>query len=68
MDAILCGEYSFINVAKMLREVDRVLKKEGIYMVISYGLPENRLLHLEREFLNFSIVVYTIKKDFKLED
>lgn len=68
IDAILCGECSFINVAKMLKEVDRVLKVDGIYMIISYGQPENRIFHLERNFLNFDITIYTIKKDYQLED
>lgn len=68
IDAILCGECSFINVAKMLREVDRVLKVGGVYMVISYGQPENRIFHFERDFLNFDVTIYTIKKDYQLDD
>eukprot|EP00340_Litonotus_pictus_P007048 CAMPEP_0170519522 /NCGR_PEP_ID=MMETSP0209-20121228/4907_1 /TAXON_ID=665100 ORGANISM="Litonotus pictus, Strain P1" /NCGR_SAMPLE_ID=MMETSP0209 /ASSEMBLY_ACC=CAM_ASM_000301 /LENGTH=320 /DNA_ID=CAMNT_0010805427 /DNA_START=48 /DNA_END=1007 /DNA_ORIENTATION=- len=68
IDAILCGESSFINVSKMIKEVDRVLKVNGIYMIISYGQPENRLFHLEREHLNFDTTVYTIKKDYQIED
>jgi ubiquinone/menaquinone biosynthesis C-methylase UbiE len=68
IDAILCGECSFINVAKMLKEVDRVLATGGIYMVISYGQPENRIFHFEREFLNFDVTIYTIKKDYNLDE
>jgi len=68
IDAILCGECSFINVAKMLKQVDKVLKINGIYMIISYGLPENRVFHLEKEFLNFDITIYTIKKDYQVDD
>lgn len=64
IDALLCGEHSFINVAKMTKEVQRVLKQGGIYMVISYGQPENRIFHLEREHLAFDLSVYTIKKDY----
>jgi ubiquinone/menaquinone biosynthesis C-methylase UbiE len=30
----------------MTKEVQRILKSGGIYMVISYGAPENRLFHL----------------------
>jgi ubiquinone/menaquinone biosynthesis C-methylase UbiE len=63
MDALLCGESSFINVAIMLNEVQRVLKVNGIYMIISYGKPENRMFHLEREHLGFDIIIYSIKKD-----
>jgi len=68
IDAILCGECSFINVAKMLKEVDRVLKVDGIYMIISYGQPENRVFHLERNYLNFEVTIYTIKKDYQIDD
>lgn len=68
IDALLCGENSFINVAKMIKEVQRTLKVGGVYMIISYGQPENRLLHLEREFLDFDISVYTIKKNYQIEE
>jgi ubiquinone/menaquinone biosynthesis C-methylase UbiE len=63
MDALLCGDQSFLNVAIMTKEVQRVLKTGGIYMIISYGQPENRIPHLEREHLSFDISIYTIKKD-----
>jgi ubiquinone/menaquinone biosynthesis C-methylase UbiE len=46
MDALLCGDQSFLNVAIMLKEVQRVLKVGGTYMIISYGQPENRITHL----------------------
>jgi len=64
IDALLCGENSFINVAKMIKEVQRVLKVGGYYMIISYGTPENRVLHLKRKFESFKIDIYTIKKDY----
>ena len=37
-------------------------------MIISYGQPENRIFHLEREHLSFDINIYTIKKDYSVED
>lgn len=46
MDALLCGDQSFLNVAIMTKEVQRVLKTSGIYLIISYGQPENRIMHL----------------------
>lgn len=46
MDALLCGDHSFLNVAIMTKEVQRVLKTGGYYMIISYGMPENRVVHL----------------------
>ena len=46
IDSILCGEKSFVNTAIMIKEIQRVLKPGGIYMIISYGTPENRVFHL----------------------
>lgn len=46
IDAMLCGNYAYLNVAQMLKECQRVLKVGGTYMAISYGLPENRMFHL----------------------
>jgi ubiquinone/menaquinone biosynthesis C-methylase UbiE len=37
LDAILCGEGSTANANKMLSEIHRVLKHNGVYFVISYG-------------------------------
>ncbi len=63
IDALLCGDRSFLNVAIMTKEIQRVLKPGGIYMIISYGQPENRVFHLEREHLSLDISIYTIKKE-----
>jgi ubiquinone/menaquinone biosynthesis C-methylase UbiE len=46
IDALLCGDFSFLYVAIMTKEIQRVLKIGGIYMIISYGQPENRTFHL----------------------
>lgn len=68
IDALLCGDNSFLNVAKMTKEISRVLKVGGIYLVISYGQPENRMLHFERAHLAFDVQVYTIKKQEEGEE
>ena len=53
IDALLCGDHSFLNVAIMIKEIQRVLKTGGIYLIISYGQPENRIMHLVyNELLN----------------
>ena len=51
IDALLCGENSFIMVARMLKETQRVLKTDGVYFAISYGKPESRSFHLSHPFL-----------------
>ncbi len=40
--------------------MQRVLKPEGYYMVVTYGKPENRLPHLQRENLSFDIKQCTV--------
>ena len=62
IDSLLCGESSFMNVATMTKEISRVLKTGGYYVIISYGSPEDRMPHLEREHLGFEINIYTIKQ------
>ena len=49
-------------VAKMLKEISRLLKTWGYYIIISYGNPETRMIHLERDHLAFEIQIYTIKR------
>ncbi len=68
IDALLCGDHSFVMTAKMLKEVSRVLKVGGIYFVISYGPPETRIFHLEREFLSFSIKQYKLFYDQETDE
>ena len=60
IDAILCGEYSFYNTAKMLKEVQRVLKTGGTYFAISYGKPETRVFHFKRKHLDFELSCYVL--------
>ena len=62
IDALLCGDHSFMIVAKMLKEISRVLKTGGYYVLISYGKPESRMIHLERDHLAFETQIYTIKR------
>jgi ubiquinone/menaquinone biosynthesis C-methylase UbiE len=45
IDALLCGDDAFLNTAKMTKEVQRVLKPNGLYIAITYGTPENRDCH-----------------------
>lgn len=62
IDALLCGENSFVMTAKMLKEAQRVMKVGGYYIAISYGSSESRAFHLEREFLIWD------RKEFLLRD
>lgn len=46
LDAVLCGNDFMLMAAKMLMEVQRVLRTGGIYIAISYGKPRDREFHL----------------------
>ncbi|CAM9341188.1 unnamed protein product [Chrysoparadoxa australica] len=49
LDSVLCGEGSTANVAKLCMEVSRCLTPSGVYVIISYGIQENRLQYLEND-------------------
>lgn len=62
-DAILCGEGSTTAIAKMCSEVSRVLKPGGVFLIVSYGVPENRLNYLEKDNLyNWTVSVHSVPK------
>ena len=53
IDCLLCCDESFLKVAMMLKESQRVLKVDGIYFAISYGKPDSRSFHFDQPFLGF---------------
>eukprot|EP01036_Dinobryon_divergens_P027449 gene27449-36225_t len=63
LDAVLCGEGSTANVAKFCSEVSRVLKPTGLFFIVSYGVPDNRLNYLEKEDIySWTVTVHTVPK------
>ena len=62
LDSLLCGENSTANSTRTCAEVARVLKPGGVYLVISYGSPENRLSYLENDDYNWKVAVHTVPK------
>lgn len=53
LDTILCGDNSEANVEKMLQEINRVLKSNGVYICISYGNNDQRKEFLKNKAINF---------------
>lgn len=49
------GEYSGLNSKKMLDHIYRVLTPKGIYICISYGIPEYRMPYLQKVIINLKI-------------
>lgn len=62
LDSILCGEGSTANVKKMCEEVSRCLKPAGVYFIVSYGVPDNRLSYLENGDYGWKVTVHTVQK------
>lgn len=48
MDTFLCSDVSSSTVAQYVFEVERLLKDDGVFIVISHGNPEQRLQYLEQ--------------------
>jgi ubiquinone/menaquinone biosynthesis C-methylase UbiE len=62
LDSILCGEGSTGNVAKMLSEVVRVLKPNGVFFMVSYGVSDNRLGYLVSDEYPWKVSVTSVAK------
>jgi SAM-dependent MidA family methyltransferase len=48
--------------AKMMKEIEKVLKDDGLYLAISYGTPESRMKHFTREHVSFTVEVKEVAK------
>lgn len=49
------------QVAKYCKEASRVLQPDGIFFVVSYGTPENRLSYLEQDEYGWNVTVHTVR-------
>jgi len=45
-DSLSCNQGSEGLIAGMVKEIARVLRPNGVFIMISYGTPENRLFHV----------------------
>ena len=68
LDSILCGLSAHDNSLRALKEVRKVLKPGGVYVCISYGIPEYRLNFLGFEGCNWEIEVDKIRKELEVEE
>ncbi|GLT84236.1 hypothetical protein SLE2022_024810 [Rubroshorea leprosula] len=66
LDSLMCGTDAPISAARMLGEVSRLLKPGGTFMLITYGDPTVRMLHVNRPAYSWKIELYVIPRpDFK---
>ena len=61
LDSLLCGENSTANSGRYVAEVARVLRPGGVFIVVSFGSPENRLSYFEGEY-GWQVTVHSIPK------
>ncbi|XP_047070448.1 EEF1A lysine methyltransferase 4-like isoform X1 [Lolium rigidum] len=59
LDSLMCGQNSQEHAMKMLREVNRILKDNGIYIMITYGDPSYRL-HLLKDLQLWTVKLHVI--------
>lgn len=47
-DSQLCGDNNITTVQEIMKEIYRVLKPGGVYIMISHGGPDTRMGYLQR--------------------
>ena len=60
LDSVLCGDSSKPNSEKALREIHRVLKAGGVYVCVTYGLPDQRVEVFKR--FGWTPIVHKVTK------
>ena len=50
-DVLLCSPKGLISIEELEREMYRILKKDGVYLVISHAAPSHRMSQLTRNNL-----------------
>ena len=61
-DAILCGDNSGPNGDAFLNEVHRVLSPNGVYISVTYGVPENRLPYFSKKDFDWTVFTQKVAK------
>ena len=60
IDSLFCTEDYILQVASMLKEVQRVMKPRGHYLAISHGQPKSRTSHFDSRFLSWDYKEFTL--------
>ncbi|RLN27970.1 methyltransferase-like protein 13 [Panicum miliaceum] len=58
LDAMMCADDAPDGASKMLAEVARLLRPHGIYLLITYGAPKERVPPLSQAGCSWSIALY----------
>ncbi|RCV17869.1 hypothetical protein SETIT_3G254500v2 [Setaria italica] len=58
LDAMMCADDAPDGASKMLAEVARLLRPRGIYLLVTYGAPKERVPLLNQAGCSWSIALY----------
>ncbi len=61
-DSILCGDGSGPNSEQMLSEIYRVLSPTGVFICITYGVPEQREGYFRNSAFDWNVFTHKIAK------
>ena len=64
MDSVLCGENAIPICEKMVKEIYRVLMKDGYYIIVSNGDEANRKMFFDENMWEYKML--TIEKPSKM--
>lgn len=67
-DSIYCGDHPLTEIALYYKEVYRVLKKGGIFFMVSYGEPKSRMENLEKPYMFFDIKMFKLEESIEEEN
>ncbi|KAG0501150.1 hypothetical protein HPP92_001222 [Vanilla planifolia] len=62
LDSLMCGTNAPLSASQMIKEVHRVLKPGGVYMLITYGDPSVRIPHLNQLGCCWKITLYILPR------
>lgn len=65
LDAVICGDESMCDPNKMISEIYRVLKNEGLFICISYGMPEFRMDYFQNPAQKWKITHISLRMLFE---
>ena len=55
LDCLMCGATAELDVCQMIKEIQRILKTNGLYVIISLESSENREFVFEMPHLSFEV-------------
>lgn len=68
LDSILCKRDPEQDIAKMLKEIYRVLTKKGIYICVSHGEPKKREIYFDKSLWEVIIEVPSLSLEIENEN